>query len=303
MRLNTLVTSGSVERLKQYLLLARMPNAFTALSNVLAGYFSLTGSADANVLQLLMLMASSALLYVSGIVFNDYFDFEVDRKERPSRPLPSGRVKKKNALALAVATMTVANAIALLASSASLAISGMLSATILAYDYGAKKSRIGPAAMGGARFLNVFLGASPTLGAVVPWSTLFAAGAVFAYVYSITILSRKEAGAQSDARKSITQSFSIVAAIIASMALFALYQKTFEMFVNIALFSVAMLFTWKIACSGRQAQIQNAVKNLVLFMIILDSAFITAFAGLPYGIASLAIMAPPIILARRFYIT
>jgi 4-hydroxybenzoate polyprenyltransferase len=212
-------------------------------------------------------------------------------------------VKKKNALALAVATMAVANAIALLASPASLAISGMLSATILAYDYGAKKGRIGPAAMGGARFLNVFLGASLALGAVVPWSTLFAAGTMFAYVYSITILSRKEAGAQSDARKSITQSFSIVAAIIASMALFALYQKTFEMFVNIALFSVAMLFTWKIARSGRQTQIQNAVKNLVLFMIILDSAFITAFAGLPYGIASLAIMAPPIILARRFYVT
>lgn len=292
-----------MERIKQYLLLARLPNAFTALSNVLAGYFSLTGPADSNVLQLLMLMASSALLYVSGIVFNDYFDLEVDRKERPGRPLPSGRVKKKNALALAVATMAVANAIALLASSASLAISGMLSATIFAYDYGTKRGRIGPAAMSGARFLNVFLGASPTLGAVVPWSTLFAAGAVFAYVYSITILSRKEAGAQSDARKSITQSFSIVAAIIASMVLFALYQKTFEMFVNIALFSVAMLFTWKIARAGRQAQIQNAVKNFVLFMIILDSAFITAFAGLPYGIASLAIMAPPIILARRFYVT
>lgn len=292
-----------MERLKQYLLLARLPNAFTALSNVLAGYFSLTGPSDTNIVQLSMLMASSALLYVSGIVFNDYFDLEVDRRERPNRPLPSGRVKKENALALACATMAGANAIAFLVSPASLAISAALSAVILAYDYGAKHGKLGPAAMGGARFLNVILGASPALGMFMPWSTLFAAGAIFAYVISITILSRKEAGEQSGARKSVVQAFSVIAAIIASMIAVALYTKSLEMLVNIALFSAAMLFTWRGARSGAQAQIQNAVRNLVLFIIILDSAFITAFAGLPYGIASLAIMAPAVILARRFYIT
>lgn len=292
-----------MERLKQYLLLARLPNAFTALSNVLAGYFSLTSPADVNILQLSMLMASSTLLYISGIVFNDYFDLEVDKKERPNRPLPSGRIKKENALALACATMAGAIAIAFAVSPASLAISAALSAVILAYDYGVKKGRLGPAAMGGARFLNVILGASPALGMFMPWSTLFAAGTVFAYVISITILSRKEAGEQSDARKSVVQAFSVIVAITASMIAFALYAKSLEMLVNIALFSAAMLFTWGGTRSGTQAQIQNAVKNLVLFIIILDSAFITAFAGLPYGIASLAIMAPAVVLARRFYIT
>lgn len=303
MRLNTLAPSGSRKRLKQYLLLARLPNAFTALSNVLAGYFSLTGPSDANVVQLSILMASSALLYVSGIIFNDYFDLEVDRRERPGRPLPSGRVKKENALVLACATMAGANAIAFLASPISLAVSAALSAVILAYDYGAKHGRLGPAAMGGARFLNVILGASPALGLFMPWSTLFAAGAVFAYVISITILSRKEAGEQGNASKSVLQAFSFIAAIAASMIVFALYTESLQMFVNIALFGAAMLFTWWGARSGEQAQVRNAVKNLVLFIIILDSAFITAFAGLPYGIASLAIIAPAVILARRFYIT
>ncbi|MEO9295969.1 MAG: UbiA family prenyltransferase [Nitrososphaera sp.] len=305
------------EQLRQYLLLVRLPNAFTALSNIVVGYFSPTGPANASVFQLSMLMASSALLYVSGIIFNDYFDLEVDRKERPGRPLPSGRVKKKNALVLAVATMVAANIIALFVSPASLAVCSALAAVVLAYDYGAKKGRMGPAAMGGARFLNVLLGASPALGTgivviIIPWNTLVAAGAMFAYVYSIALLSRKEAGEEAqqkkekeeDARKSVAQSFSIISAIIASMILFAfLHSESFEMFVNIALFSAAMLFTWRGARSGSQAQIQNAVRNLVLFIVVLDSAFITAFAGLPYGIASLAIMVPPVILARRFYIT
>jgi hypothetical protein len=116
-------------------------------------------------------------------------------------------------------------------------------------------------------------------------------------------LSRKEAGEQKDTRKSVAQSFSVISAIIALTALFALYSGSTETFVNIALFSAAMLFTWAGARSGSQAQIQNAVRNLVLFIVVLDSAFITAFAGLPYGLASLAIMAPPVILARRFYIT
>ena len=35
---------------------------------------------------------ASTLLYWSGMVWNDYFDLEQDRKERPGRPLASGRI-------------------------------------------------------------------------------------------------------------------------------------------------------------------------------------------------------------------
>jgi 4-hydroxybenzoate polyprenyltransferase len=53
-------------------------------------------------------MASSALLYVSGIVFNDFFDIEIDRKERPFRPLPSNEITKQKALIIAAASMVIA---------------------------------------------------------------------------------------------------------------------------------------------------------------------------------------------------
>jgi 4-hydroxybenzoate polyprenyltransferase len=290
---------------KQYLLLVMLPNAFTALPNIMAGYFSLTGPSEANALHLSILMASSALLYISGIIFNDYFDIETDRKERPSRPLPSGQVPRRNALALAVATLAAANILAFFVSPASLAVSAALSAVLLAYDYRAKQGRLGPAAMGAARFLNVLLGASPALlyASATPWNTLLAASAMFAYVYSITLLSRKEAGEheKSAQSKSVAQSFSIIAGVIALAAVLIAYRGP-QMLANMALFSAVMLYTLRGVLSGK-SPIQNAVRNLVLSIIILDSIFVTAFAGLYYGVATLAIMVPPVILAKKLYVT
>lgn len=309
-----------MQSLKQYLLLIRLPNVFTTPSNILAGYFSLTSPSDASFLHLSMLMASSSLLYIYGIILNDYFDLETDRKERPSRPLPSGRVSRRSALFLAVLTLSAANVIAFMVSAPSLMISALLSAVVFAYDYSLKRGKFGPLAMGLARFLNVFLGASPALlslsssigqTAGIPWTTLFAAVAMLAYVYAIMLLSRREVGEyeKSAYRKSIVQSFSIITGIAVATAVLGFYRRVAEMSVNILLFSIVMYLTWRGTISnagdtGEQWQkIQNAIRNLVLSIVILDSIFITAFAGVYYGIATLAIMVPPIILAKKLYVT
>ena len=77
------------KRLKEYLLLIRLPNVFTVPSNILAGYFAAITLAEADSAHLVALVAPSCLLYVAGIVLNDYFDIEIDKRERPFRPLPS----------------------------------------------------------------------------------------------------------------------------------------------------------------------------------------------------------------------
>jgi 4-hydroxybenzoate polyprenyltransferase len=313
-----------MQDLKQYLLLIRLPNVFTALSNVVAGYFSLTGPSDASFIDLSMLMASSALLYIFGIILNDYFDLETDRKERPFRPLPSGRVSKRSALFLAVLALLSANVIASLVSTTSLIISAFLSAVVFGYDYGLKRGRSGPLAMGTARFLNAFLGASPALflfplntgqqiASEFPWTTLLAAGAVFAYVYAITLLSRKEIGEyeRNIYRRTVAQSFSIIIGMVVVAALvLGFYLKSTEISVNILLFSVVIYLTLKglfsdagNSSTGQSQRIQHAIRNLVLSIVILDSIFIAAFAGLFYGIASLVLIVPPIILAKKLYVT
>ena len=64
-------------------------------------------------MHLFALMVSSGLLYVAGIVLNDYFDIEIDKRERPSRPLPSGNISKGHALAIALIALLIANTIVL----------------------------------------------------------------------------------------------------------------------------------------------------------------------------------------------
>ena len=93
--------------LRQYLLLVRLPNTYITRSNILAGYFAVILPSYTNVSDLAILILSSLLLYLSGIVFNDYFDMEEDRKERPFRPLPSGKVTKQKAFIIAAASRPI----------------------------------------------------------------------------------------------------------------------------------------------------------------------------------------------------
>ena len=187
------------QRLKEYLLLIRLPNVFTTPSNILAGYFAAVTVAEADGVRLISLMVSSGLLYVAGIVLNDYFDIEIDKRERPSRPLPSGNISKRHALTIAIFALLIANTIALVLGPISFAVSLALTLAIIAYDYWLKYGLSGPFAMGSTRFLNVIFGASPVLLYVNNHSYALvgvAAAALFLYVISITVLSKKEAGTE-----------------------------------------------------------------------------------------------------------
>src|SRR5262245_5428925 len=77
-----------------WLRLFRAPNVFTAIADVMMGFFVVHGGFQptAPVGLLVCLAAASALLYMAGMVLNDVFDFEVDAEERPFRPLPSGQI-------------------------------------------------------------------------------------------------------------------------------------------------------------------------------------------------------------------
>src|SRR5262245_24632863 len=74
-----------------YARLFRLPNVFTALADVAMGYFFIE-RAIARLDVFLALLGASACLYTAGMVLNDVYDLEIDRRERPSRPLPSGRI-------------------------------------------------------------------------------------------------------------------------------------------------------------------------------------------------------------------
>jgi 4-hydroxybenzoate polyprenyltransferase len=292
------------KQFKEYLLLIRLPNVFTTPSNILAGYFAAVTVAEANSGDLVLLMISSGLLYVAGIVLNDYFDIEVDKKERPSRPLASGTISKRHALAMAIVALLIANTMALIVGLTSLAVSLALTVAIIAYDYRLKYSISGPFAMGITRFLNIILGASPVLlyvGAISYTIIGAAAASLFLYVVAVTILSKKEAGNEKpNSTIAFLMVFGVIAAII---ALGLLVQLHWAFLLNLSIFATVMTITFKQHLMTDLPSVQKAVRNMVISIIILDSVFISGTAGPLYGLATLLLIAPSVVLAKKLYVT
>lgn len=63
--------------------------------------------------QLLAAFLVVFLISGSGMVINDYFDYETDKVNRKKRPIPSGRVSRKNALIYSVILIAIALAVSL----------------------------------------------------------------------------------------------------------------------------------------------------------------------------------------------
>lgn len=243
--------------LRQYLLLVRAPNLFTVPSNILAGYFAIVPVGVTDIGALLLLVVSSIFLYISGIILNDYFDIEIDRKERPGRPLASCRIEKRTALVIAVISIIIGNILASVVSLTTLAVSALLTSVIIAYNYRLKRNAIGnPITMGLARFLNVVLGGSPALGLVIITQEqdyallVFIGYCLFLYTAAISILSRKEiASTKISYTRSfwipIFLSFSIVSftiVLILTVGLLGYFQIWFIF--NLIIFSCVMTATF-----------------------------------------------------------
>jgi len=63
--------------------------------------------------QLLAAFMVVFLVSGSGMVINDYFDYNADKINRPNRPIPSGKVSRKSALVYSIILFAAANMIAL----------------------------------------------------------------------------------------------------------------------------------------------------------------------------------------------
>lgn len=188
---------GAPSRLRAYLELVRLPNVFTAMADVTMGFlFTHEGFRPRDGWVLGLLLAASACLYAAGVALNDLFDREADARERPQRPIPSGRVSVAAAgwvgwglLAIGAATACSA---AVLAVARRPAIVGLLLAgCIVLYDGLLKRTPLGPVAMGACRTLNVLLGMSLLPGA---WARehWLVAGAIGTYVAGVTLLAKNE---------------------------------------------------------------------------------------------------------------
>jgi 4-hydroxybenzoate polyprenyltransferase len=135
------------------------------------------------------LALTSCCLYWAGMALNDFADRELDRTERPERPIPSGRVPPGLALGLAAGLTAAGLGLAGLAGGRrALAVAVPLAGAVWAYDLVLKSTPAGPVGMAACRGLDVLLGAGAgRLRAAGP-----AALAVGTHTLAVTVTSRGE---------------------------------------------------------------------------------------------------------------
>lgn len=304
-----------------FLRLCRFPTVFTALADICAG-FLLSHAALVPGQEFLCLLAASAGIYLSGMVFNDVFDLQQDARERPQRPIPSGAVSLKSAILFGSALLCGGVLAAGLAGSNSLGIALILAGTVLAYDGFFKRTPLGPIAMGSCRFFNILLGASSAgtrFAAAFQMPQLWMAIAMGVYIVGVTWFARTEAR-QSRGRSLLAA----LATINLGLALLLVWILNVSTGVGLMIGPGALaspwpvLFLWGVVTltinrRGLAAvfdpipgRVQGAVGVMLLSVISLDAMMIyfkLGPAGIPYAAGTLALLVPAVLLRRWIPLT
>jgi 4-hydroxybenzoate polyprenyltransferase len=299
--------------------LVRLPNVFTAFADIgLAGLASgvLTPDAPLAVWQTFcFLLLSSACLYCGGMVWNDIFDLEQDKQERPFRPLPSGKVPRARAIRFGVVLLALGLIFASLAGWdgdrmrwTPPVLAGILAAIILLYDGVLKRTWLGPVGMGACRFLNVLLGLSIGGWPFSSWG-LGLALAVGVYIAGVTWFARTEAGTSN--REALTRAALVMlAGLLLALPPPDLAKQRDPPAKTAFLFPYLLVgfgFTLGIPISQAIQQpspgrVQSAVKMAVLGLVVFDAILATALAGI-WGLVLLVLLPPALYLGRWFYST
>ncbi|MFE5814367.1 SCO3242 family prenyltransferase [Streptomyces sp. NPDC056479] len=144
-------------RLADLALLVRAPAALSVPGDVIAGAAAAGRPLGARTLGVI---GSSVCLYWAGMALNDYADAAVDSVERPERPVPSGRVPRRTALAVAGGLTAAGLGLAAVAGGRRSVFTALpLAGLVWAYDLKLKSTAAGGFAMAGARVLDVLAGA------------------------------------------------------------------------------------------------------------------------------------------------
>lgn len=290
-----------------FLRLMRPANIVTSVADVLAGIAisGLLAESYLNnqyLLSIFLLSLATIGLYGGGVVFNDVFDADLDRIERPERPIPSGVVRLREAVILG--TLLLVGGI--IAASICNLISGILALCIavcaLVYNKWSKHHELlGPLNMGLCRGLNLLLGISLVPSAVSNWWAL--ALVPIAYIASITMISRGEVHGGS---RATLYTACFLYTLVIGFILYFSFTKGKQWY------ALAFLvpFSWMIFRPLLKAirepvgrNIGKAVKAGVLALILMNAAWAAAFGSLYFAFVILLLLPLSLWLGKLFAVT
>jgi 4-hydroxybenzoate polyprenyltransferase len=292
----------------------RPANILTAIADILGG-FAISGSVAEiyhvghgwfyipEASKLCWLVLSTIGLYGGGVVLNDFFDAELDKTERPERPIPSGRASKTGAgilgLSLLILGIIAASFVSLISAGIAVIVAGL---AVLYDAWGKHQTWFGPFNMGLCRGFNLLLGISAVASALA--SDGFIAMIPVMYIAAITMVSRGEVhGQNSHWLKTASGLYAVVLLSIGALAVLPYFHlRSSLVFLT--------LFAWMIYLPLRKAQrtgeardIGRAVKFGVLGLILMDAALAAGFLGWDYALLVVCLLPVSILLAKVFAVT
>ncbi|AKD03841.1 UbiA-like protein EboC [Pontibacter korlensis] len=296
-----------------YLRLMRPANIITAIADIMLGYAASGALLSLHLwengfewgnLHLLGWLALATIgLYGGGVVFNDVFDADLDRVERPERPIPSGKASVTGAATLGAALLIGGILAAWQVSATSAVIALLVALLALLYDWkGKHQNFLGPINMGACRGGNLLLGVSAIPAAVQElW---FMALIPIVYIAAITMVSRGEVhGGNTAALKGAAFMYALVFAGIMSLALLPQFNLLYSL-------PFLLLFAYLIfpplikAMPAKEPKlIIKAVKAGILALIVMNASIAAGFAGWQYGLIVLLLLPVSIYIAKSFAVT
>jgi hypothetical protein len=245
-----------------WLALARVSNTPTVVSNTVAGAVLASVGADAGTVA--VVAVAMALFYTAGMILNDVADEEVDRRERPERPIPSGAVSRTAALA-AVAGLFGAGLAALAAVGLSPLLAGLgLVALIVLYDFWHKGNPLSPVLMGGCRALVYVVAALAVAGSAA--DVLVPGAVLLVYIVGLTAVAKAEATGSSPVWP--------VAAVLAPVAYWA-----FDPDALLPLAAFAAWAMWALWLVLGRHRIGPAVGRMISGVALLDAVAVASVGG------------------------
>ncbi len=253
--------------------LLRLPNLFTVPGDAIVGLV-LAGALMPD-WRWLWASLSVLLLYMGGLLLNDWFDRKEDAAERPDRPIPAGHVKGGFVALVGVAMLLDGIIVAYIGGRMPAAIvAAVLAGLVVLYDSGGRKIPVlGPLLMGGCRAASVFLGAAmiePRFNAAV----YIAAGVTLMYVVAITSIAARETEAEAPGRIVYWPAVVLVGGAI--LAILKVTGPEFRAIVPWAVFSAAIVEARRAAASVLKGQspVPPFVGRLIRIMLTTQAAWV-----------------------------
>ena len=268
--------------------LGRVSNVPTVWTNTLAAIVLAGGEATA--WSTLALLLATSLAYVGGMYLNDAFDADIDARERPERPIPSGAVSHGTVFGAGFAML--AGCVVILAL---IGLSGMtalwpalgglaLSAAIVFYDWFHKGNPLSPAFMGLCRAL-VYVAVGLAFTTALPWPLVAAAIVMLCYIVGLTYAAKQESLGRGENLWPLT--------FLAVPWVYGLWLSTAMPVATVFFFLFSVLIGWALRLLLRRGKgdVPTAVVTLIAGVALLDAIYLAGEGATGWAVVAVVLFA------------